>query len=71
MRAAITAAKKTEDEPPRRVTWLADDLTADIYGAEPNWPKYFLLGHAVELALKAVPEHFKQSPHYKLPSGQS
>jgi HEPN domain-containing protein len=28
----------------------------DMEGPEPNWPKYFLLGHAIELALKAYLE---------------
>jgi hypothetical protein len=35
---------------------------------EPCWPKYFLLGHAIELALKAVPEFFKQSADYQAPT---
>jgi len=37
-------------------------------GAEPNWPKYALLGHAVELALKAVPKYFEQSRTYQKPN---
>jgi hypothetical protein len=40
----------------------------DMEPPEPCWPKYFLLGHAVELALKAVPEFFKQSVDYKSPT---
>jgi len=39
----------------------------DIEGGEPNWPKYALLGHAVELALKAVPKYFEQSRAYQKP----
>jgi hypothetical protein len=26
---------------------------ADMHGPEPNWPKYFLMTHAIELAIKA------------------
>jgi HEPN domain-containing protein len=32
--------------------WVGKSLP-DMHGAEPNWPKLFLLMHAVELALKA------------------
>jgi hypothetical protein len=28
-------------------------LLADMEGAEPNWPKYFLITHAIELAITA------------------
>jgi hypothetical protein len=68
--------------PPQRSTFPAYDLIArarlfrrvaislpDVEAPEPNWPKYFLLGHAIELALKAVPEHFRQSPTYAVPPG--
>jgi hypothetical protein len=40
---------------------------ADIESGEPNWPKYALLGHAAELALKAVPRYFEQSSTYQKP----
>jgi hypothetical protein len=39
----------------------------DIENGQPNWPKYALLGHAVELALKAVPKYFEQSRMYQKP----
>jgi hypothetical protein len=32
----------------------------DMTDARVNWPKYFLLGHAVELALKAVTKSFEE-----------
>lgn len=32
----------------------------DITGGQPNWPKYFLQGHAVELALKSVAMSFEE-----------
>ncbi|MFY9955234.1 hypothetical protein [Bradyrhizobium sp.] len=32
----------------------------DMTGAQLNWPKYFLLGHTVELALKAVTISFEE-----------
>jgi hypothetical protein len=34
----------------------------DINNGEPNWPKYFLLFHAIELALKAVPKSILTPP---------
>jgi hypothetical protein len=46
----------------------AAEKLADMEGAEPCWPKYFLLGHAIELALKAVPEYFKQYASYQAPT---
>lgn len=68
--------------PPQKSPFPAHDLIArarlfrrvalslpDMEATEPNWPKYFLLGHAIELALKAVPEHFRQSPTYVMPPG--
>jgi hypothetical protein len=42
----------------------------DMLGHQPNWPKYFLLGHAIELALKAVAKYCQQSPSYQKPSGK-
>jgi hypothetical protein len=42
---------------------------ADMLGPQPNWPKYFLLGHAIELALKAVVKYCQQSPSYQKPPG--
>ncbi len=44
------------------------DKLEDMESAEPNWPKYALLGHAVELALKAVPKYFEQSETYQKPN---
>jgi hypothetical protein len=32
----------------------------DMTGAQLNWPKYLLLGHAIELALKAVTMAFEE-----------
>jgi hypothetical protein len=43
----------------------------DMLGHQPNWPKYFLLGHAIELALKAVAKYCQQSPSYQKPSGKT
>jgi hypothetical protein len=41
------------------------DMT-DMKGVQQlNWPKYFLLGHAVELALKAVTMSFKERTRTK------
>jgi hypothetical protein len=40
----------------RRSTYELVDMT----NAQLNWPKYFLLGHAVELALKAVAKSFEE-----------
>ena len=42
----------------------------DMNGPQPNWPKYFLLGHAIELALKAVEKYCQQSPDYQKPNGK-
>ncbi len=42
----------------------------DMIGPQPNWPKYFLLGHAIELALKAVEKYCQQSPDYQKPEGK-
>jgi hypothetical protein len=41
----------------------------DMHGHQPNWPKYFLLGHAIELALKAVEKYCQQDPNYQKPDG--
>jgi hypothetical protein len=38
---------------------------ADVESGQPNWPKYALLGHAAELALKAVPRYFEQGGAYQ------
>src|SRR3954468_22388449 len=38
----------------------------DIVNGQPNWPRYFLLAHAAELAIRAVLVHAKDSgspPH--------
>jgi hypothetical protein len=43
----------------------------DIEFAEPCWPKYFLMGHAIELALKAVPEFFNPAIDYKAPTAMA
>jgi hypothetical protein len=40
----------------RKATYGLVDMT----DARVNWPKYFLLGHAVELALKAVTMSFEE-----------
>jgi hypothetical protein len=48
----------------------AAHLLPDIHNGQPNWPKYFLLGHAIELALKAVEKYCQQSPRYQKPSGE-
>ena len=42
-----------------------------MLGPQPNWPKYFLLGHAIELALKAVEKYCQQSPDYEKPNGKA
>jgi hypothetical protein len=36
------------------------DMTADMIGAEPNWPKIFLVGHSIELAIQAYLAYAKQ-----------
>ena len=43
----------------------------EMLAGQPNWPKYFLLGHAIELALKAVPKYCQQSPSHQKPSGKT
>jgi hypothetical protein len=40
----------------RQATYRLVDMT----GAQVNWPKYFLLGHAIELALKSVTMFFEE-----------
>jgi hypothetical protein len=41
----------------------------DMHGPQPNWPKYFLLAHSIELALKAVEKYCQQSTNYQKPNG--
>ncbi len=43
-------------------------MLPDMEVPEACWPKCFLLGHAIELGLKAAPEFFKQSAVYKAPA---
>jgi hypothetical protein len=45
------------------------DLLPEMLGYLPNWPVYFLLGHAIELGLKAVEKYCQQSPTYQGPNG--
>jgi hypothetical protein len=70
----LTAAQPNPFEAPdylaraRTFRQAALQLT-DMLGHQPNWPKYFLLGHAIELALKAVPKYCQRSRSYQKPSG--
>lgn len=55
----------------RQFRSAAINLVGDMQGAEPNWPKYFLLGHAIELTIKAylvfLDEELKQQRPAGLP----
>jgi hypothetical protein len=74
MKPTLTAAQPNPFEAPdylaraRTFRQAALQLT-DMLGHQPNWPKYFLLGHAIELALKAVPKYCQRSRSYQKPSG--